>query len=155
MGIGAEGISFGERLRRRALKRRVIRSMRRYNPGTETFPGLGPHPEFPEQEQFEISFPADLVLRVAQKIVRGCEYRLAQRIIDETLQLGVYFAHESDVAEQVASVFEGRSAQTTHLGPGFTITRAAAHDDPNWVVYRIIIWGTITIYGSITPFSSA
>jgi hypothetical protein len=87
--------------------------------------------EFPEQEQFEISFPEALVLKVTQKILRGCEYKLAGRLIDGTCKLGVYFAHESDVAEQVWKVFEGPSAPTTHLGPGFTVTRAAAQDDPN------------------------
>jgi hypothetical protein len=154
MGIGAEGITFGERLRRRALKRRVIRSMQPYKPGTETFPGLGLHSETPEREQWQISFPAALVLQVAQKIVRGCEYKLGERIIDESCTLEVYFAHESDVAEVAARVFEGPSAQTTHLGPGFAVTRSAAHDDPNIVMYRIVVWGAITIYASILPRSA-
>jgi hypothetical protein len=91
------------------------------------------------------------VLQVAEKIVRGCEHKLAGRIIDESSELGVYFAHESDVAEQAARVFEGPSAKLTHLGPGFAVTRSAAHDDPNTVVYRIVVWGTVTIYASILP----
>jgi hypothetical protein len=86
---------------------------------------------------------------VAEKIVRGCEYKLANRIIDETYEMGVYFAHESDVAEQTARVFQAPRAQTTHLGPGFAVTRAAAHDDPNAVVYKIVVWGTVVIYASI------
>jgi len=35
------------------------------------------------------------------------------------------------------------------LGPGFTVRRAVAHDDPNTVLYKIDIWGTWTIYASI------
>lgn len=51
MGIGAEGISLKESLHRRLLKIKIIRSMRRYEVGTETLPGLGLHVGFPEQKQ--------------------------------------------------------------------------------------------------------
>jgi hypothetical protein len=98
-----------------------------------------------------MSFPREMILEVSQKIVRGCEYKLAQRIIDHSCELGVYFAHESDVAAQVAMAFEGPSARTTHLGPGFAVTRSAAHDDPNTVIYKIVVWGAVTIYASILP----
>jgi len=47
MGIDAEGISLKESLHRRFLKMKIIRSMRRYELVTETFPGLGVHPGFP------------------------------------------------------------------------------------------------------------
>jgi hypothetical protein len=153
MGVGVDGerISFGERERRKALKRRIKRLMRPHKPGTETFPGLGRHPGSPEQGQWEISFPQEMILEVSQKIVRGCEYKLAKRIIDESCELGVYFAHESDVAEQAAWVFEGPSAIKSHLGPGFAVTRSAAHDDPNTVIYKILVWGAVTIYASILP----
>lgn len=150
MGVGAEGISFGERVRRKALKRRVIKSMRRYKVGMETFPGLGPHPEFPESEQFALTFSADQIVDVARKIVRGCEYVLADRIVDEPYVLETYFVKESDVADQTAHVFESLSAKTTHLGPGFIITRSEALDQPGMAMYKIVMWGTIIIYASIT-----
>jgi hypothetical protein len=41
------------------------------------------------------------------------------------------------------------SAMSQQLGPGFSVTRAAASDEPNTVLYRIVVWGTIVIYASI------
>jgi hypothetical protein len=152
MGIGAEGISFGERLRRKALKRKVIKSMRRYESGVETFPGLGPHTEFPERKQFALTFSADQIVEVARKIVRGCEYMLANRIVEEPYVLETYFVEESDIAERTARVFESLSAKTTHLGPGFIVTRSEAHNQPGMAMYKIVVWGTIIIYASITRF---
>ena len=37
------------------------------------------------------------------------------------------------------------------MGPGFRVRRAAAHDDPKTVMYKIDIWGTWSIYTSILP----
>ena len=61
---------------------------------------------------------------VATKIVRGSEYALANRIIEDPYEVGIYFVHEKDVEGQTARVFESLSAKTTHLGPGFVVTRA-------------------------------
>jgi len=74
MGIGAEGISLKESLHRRFLKVKIIRSMRRYELGTETLPGLGVHSGFPEHELLAIGIPEEQLRAVATKIVRGCEF---------------------------------------------------------------------------------
>lgn len=152
MGVNAEGISLGERLKRRALKRKVIRSMKPYKPNMETFPGLGPHAGFAPESQVATTFPADQVEEVAKKIVRGCEYSLANgRIIEEPYRLAVHFVHEDKIPQAVTRIFGGPSAETTHLGPGFVVTRAEAHDEPGSVVYKIVLWGTVVIYASILP----
>ena len=151
MGIGAEGISLKENQHRRALKLKIIRSTWRYKSGIETFPGLGPHPGFAEDEQMAIGVPATMLEEVAKKIVRGSEYALAKRIVEKPYAVAVYFVRQNDVPEQVVQSFEGPSAKTTHLGPGFNVTRVAAHDEPNAVMYKIVVWGTITIYASIMP----
>jgi hypothetical protein len=123
--------------------------MRRYEPGLETFPGLGPHLEFPEQAQFALTFPEQQMIEVAKKIVRGCEYVLANRIVEDPYRLEIYFVHENDLLGQTACVFESLSAKTTHLGPGFVVTRSEAHDEPGAAMYKIVVWGTIVIYASI------
>jgi len=46
-------------------------------------------------------------------------------------------------------VFESRSAKTTHLGPGFIVTRSEARDEPGAAMYKIVVWGAIIIYASI------
>ena len=96
--------------------------------------------------------PPDQVGEVAKKIVRGCEYSLAnERIVDEPYREEVYFVHEKNVPQDVTQIFEGPSAKTTHLGPGFVVTRAQAQDEPCSVVYKIVLWGTVVIYASILP----
>lgn len=152
MGIGAEGISLKERLHRKALKRKILAATERYKPGTETFPGLGPHPGFTEHEQIAIRIPATLLEGVSKKVVRGCEYILGnKRIVDEHNRLTVYFLHAGKVPGAIVQIFEGPAAQTTHLGPGFTVTRASAHDEPGSVIYRITVWGAVVIYAAILP----
>jgi hypothetical protein len=149
MGIRAEGITFEERLRRKALKRKILRSMVPYKPGSETFPGLGPHPEFSEPVSVALTLPEEQIRAVAKKIVRGCEYVLANRIVEPPYELEIFFAHKRDVADKTARVFESLGAKTTHLGPGFIVTRAEAHDEPGPALYKIVVWGTIVIYGAI------
>jgi hypothetical protein len=151
MGVGAERLSFRERLHRKALKWRIMKEMRPYKPGTETFPGFGPHSGFPEHQQMAISIPAALLENVAKKIVRGCEYVLAKRVTDKPYGINVYFVHKQDVPARVVQAFEGLSAQTTHLGPGFKVTRVTAHDEPRTVMYKIVVWDKLIIYASILP----
>jgi len=151
MGIGAEGLSVKERWHRRALKLKVMASMWRYEPGTPTFPGFGLHRGFPTDEQIAINIPSNLLQEVAKKIVRGCEYRLASRVIEEPYVVKVYFVHSENVPELVVRAFQTAGAQTTQLGPGFRVTRVTAHDEPNSAIYKIIIWKTLVIYASILP----
>lgn len=151
MGIGAEGLSSGEAAARRAQKLKIIASTAPYEAGTETFPGLGPHPGFAGDKQLQISIPADMLREVAKKMVRGCEYALANRIIEKPYDVEVYFVHEHNVPNVVARALEGPSANKACMGPGFSVTRAAAHDEPNSVMYKIIVWGTIVFYASVLP----
>jgi hypothetical protein len=51
--------------------------------------------------------------------------------------------------EFFGDMFESLGAKTTHLGPGFIVTRAGAYDEPGAVMYKIVVWGTIVIYGAI------
>jgi hypothetical protein len=151
MGIGAEGLSLKEAKHRRAQKLKIIGATRPYKAGTGALPGLGPHPGFREAELLQIDIPAALLREVAKKMVRGCEYILAGRIVEKPYDVGIYFVHEHDVPDLLVQAFRGPSANTTHLGPGFSVTRAAAHDDPDAVMYKIVVWGTLIIYAAILP----
>lgn len=151
MGIGAEGLSEEEASFRRAQKLKIIEATKPYKVGTETLPGLGLHPGFDEDKQMQINIPADQLNGIAEKIVRGCEFVLAKRIIEEPYRVGIYFVHEHSVPNHVARVFADPNAHNAELGPGFHVTRAAAHDEPGTVVYRIVVWRTLTIYASVLP----
>ncbi len=149
MGIGVPNISSKEREHRQALKSKILKEMKPYVPGTPYFPGLGPHAGFPEDQQHEIRIPEALLKEVATKIVRGCEYVLGgRRLIEEPYTLQIYFAHDAKVPD-IIGLF-GRFGPE-QLGPGFSVRRAAAHDDPNAVLYKIDVWEKWTIYASILP----
>ena len=154
MGIGAEGLSAVEAEHRRAQKLKIINATRPYKPGTRTLPGLGPHPGFRDDKGLQIDIPADMLHEVAKKMVRGCEYILAGRIVEKPYDIEIYFAQEQDLPNQLVQALEGPGASTNDLGPGFSVTRVAAHDEANDVAYRIIVWGTLAIYALILPKSA-
>jgi hypothetical protein len=77
---------------------------------------LGLHPEFREDEALRIDIPADSLQEVAKKIVRGCEYILARRIVKKPYDVGIYFVHEHKVPDLFLTAFGGLGANTTHLG---------------------------------------
>ena len=154
MGIGTEGLDDKEYAHRRALMQKVLGSARPYQPGTETLPGLGPHPGFPEDQQMAVSIPADLVEAVTEKIVCGSEYALMKRIVDEPYDVRVYFVQDQNVPEVLVQALQGPAAQSEHLGPGFRLLRIAPRDEPNTVIYKITIWDTFVFFGAIMAHES-
>jgi hypothetical protein len=149
MGVGVSGLSPEEQAHREALKSKIVKEMEPYVPGAATLlPGLGPHAGFPEDQQKQIPIPEALVKGVAAKIVTGCEYKLGEeRLIEKPYELSIHFAEEANISD-VLKVFDHFSTPV-HLGPGFQVRRAVAHDEPKTVLYKIDIWGTWTIYASI------
>jgi hypothetical protein len=138
-----------EKTHRQALKTNILKEIRPHKPGTETFPGLGPHSGLPVHQQFEIPISETVIKEVSAKIVQGCEYVLGgERFIEEAYELSIYFAHEHKI-EDVLRLFN--SFGPIQLGPGFAVRRAPARDDPKSVLCKIDIWGTWTIYASIIP----
>jgi hypothetical protein len=149
MGVRAEHLTARERKHREALKSKIRKEIKPYQPSTRVLPGLGPHPGFPGHQLYQVEFAQSSMEAVAKKIVRGCEYILAQeRIVEPPYVEQIYFAKGSDV-QNVLQIF--RPFGTTHLGPGFRVTRAAAHDDPKSVMYKIDVWDSWTIYAVILP----
>ncbi len=149
VGIGVEGeLSAREKAIRAKLKTRLIREMMPYaevagRPGI--LPGFGPRDEFPRESQVAISVNAEALKEVCRKVVRGLEHYVADRYVEPPYVLDVFFI-DDDAAERLASGF---GPPTVHLGPGFHVQRAAANDDPGHVLYRIKIWDTLLVHGSV------
>jgi hypothetical protein len=145
------GLSEKEQKIRAAHKNRILSSVTPYS-GEEKdhlIPGLGPHPEFPVEKQFQIQIPAELVYEVARKIVRGCEFWLANgRIIEPPYELSVYLVPREEISD-LLRMFD--QVGVTQLGPGFRVRRAGAIDDPLSAIYEITIWDSWTIYYGILP----
>jgi hypothetical protein len=147
IGIGANAPG-EEMARRQALKRRIFSMLRPlgfFGRGG-LLPGLGPHNGIPAGEQIAITVPAADLMTVSEKILRGFEYVLAQRYIEEPYTLNVYFAEEEKIPDVVNLL---NTVPASRLGPGFEIKRAAVKEDSGCALYKVTIWGTLAIYGSI------
>jgi hypothetical protein len=150
-GVGRSGLSEKERKIREARKNRILSSLSRYTEEQKSYlvPGLGPHAGFPVEKQFQIQIPSELIYEVAKKIVRGCEFWLANgRIIEPPYELSVYLVPKEEIPD-VLNILE--RGGVTELGPGFKIRRAGATDDPLSAIYEVTIWDSWTLYYGILP----
>lgn len=157
VGVGVESeLSAKEKRMRAKLKTKLLSETMPYSqvigsPGI--LPGFGPHEGFPPESQLGISVSADALKGVCSKIVRGLEHHVADRYVEPPYVLDVFFIG-NEAAEQLARRF-GPPSQ--YLGPGFEVQRAPAQDDRGHVLYRIKIWDTLLVHGSIiipTPTDS-
>lgn len=149
LGVGVVGIGDDEQSHRQAQLVALLKKTARYKEGMETFPGFGLHEGFPENEQTALLIAKELLDPVAEKILRGCEYQLgAGRYIEAPYRLEVSFPDEdSEELEGIRGIFQRIKA--THLGPGFSVQRALLDTDSESVIYKVVVWDTLIIYGAI------
>jgi hypothetical protein len=144
LGMGVVGLSKKEIEHRERQKIGLISAIRPYSleGSASTLPGLGSHTGFKDKDLPQIRIPADLLLKVYVKIVRGCEYVLAGRIIEEPYDIQIYFVHENNIPKDIVRSLASPAAKDVHVGPGFRVVRVAAQDDPYTVAYEITLWGS-------------
>jgi len=148
LGIRVPGLSATEKRHREALRAKILKDILPPDPGRECLPGLGTHAGFPADLQLGIKIPERLLKTVAEKVVRGCEYKLAGgRIVEGPYNVQIYFAEAAKV-QDLLKIFDHFGAP--NLGPGFQVRRAAAREDPSSAIYKIDVWATLTIYSTIT-----
>ena len=110
-------------------------------------PGASRGDWFPASASNMLVPVSDTMLReVLAKIVRGLEYKRATRYIDQPYELEIHLADPGKVAAADKVFLVGREYQ---LGPGFKYYRRVAREDQGTVLYRMVIWGSITCYASI------
>ena len=153
LGIGVEGLCAEEAEHRRKQKLGLMAAIKPYESAASAsmLPGLGSHAGFRDEDLPQVRIPADLLHEVAYKIVRGCEYRLAGRIIEKPYGIQIFFVHDHNVPDDLARALRSSGADRAHLGPGFSVIRVAAQDEPDAVVYKVTLWGTLAFYAVILP----
>ena len=110
------------------------------------FPGLGPwQTSAPEHT---LTFKQEDIVREAEKMVRGCEWKIAERLVEPPYTVRVHFVHEHDVPDGIWKIVE-KSAKTYSIGSYFRVQRAVAGDEPLTVFYRIEFWGSVRVYAFI------
>jgi hypothetical protein len=152
LGIGVANLNPKEKAHRIALLKKVFakaKLLKEYNEKIPLLPGAGPHAGFPAGEQLTILISEEILRRVSEKIVRGCEYKLNQgAYVEEPLKVKIFFIHDRGSEDLTAFV---EKLPATTLGPGFEVRRGQAPPEggEHIVIYRIVIWGTLKIYASI------
>ncbi len=126
--------------------KRILSRIQPYSPSVKPFPGLGPHQGYPKEDQWMIKGYERDLFAIGEKILRGIEYKLGKRFIERQAKLTVYFPNLEDL-DPVNDLF--RQIGSNILGPGFIVQRGAAIDNEFTVIYKIIMLGSITMYGSL------
>lgn len=152
LGIGVANLNAKEKAHRIALLKKVFakaKLLKEYGGEISLLPGVGPHAGFPAAEQLTIMISDEILRRVSEKIIRGCEYKLNHgAYVEQPLEVKIFFIH--DMGSEDLTAFVEKLPATT-LGPGFEVRRGQAPPEggTHIVIYRILIWGTLKIYASI------
>lgn len=152
IGIGVTGLTDDEKRHCQALRDKILADSTPLSGDDlgHLLPGLGPHPEAPPGLQRTISISPDMLAAVAKKIVRGCEYWLANgRIIEQSYDIDVLYVGPENLPASVAQLVAVFGL--AHLGPGLRIRRGAAHDDQGAALYEIVVWDSLSFYAAILP----
>jgi hypothetical protein len=104
-------------------------------------PGLSPQEWVGEEGQFVIPIPWAALSIIAEKIARGCEYKLKDKYIEPPYAIRTYVT-EPDV---VSPLFLSHRREV-NFGPGCQVLRVFATEEPNAVRYRILVWGTLCFH---------
>jgi hypothetical protein len=86
----------------------------------------------------------EMLTRVAEKVVRGCEFKVAARFVEPPYAIRVYFVEKSPELEPLY-----KYGTETQLGPGFELVRMQSPEGATPVLYRALIWGTIPFHAAI------
>lgn len=102
-----------------------------------------------------IRIPNDKLYIVSEKIIRGLEFHLRSRLIeqDRKLQIIIPHAHQSE-EEKLTKKWQSLIApieQNSQRGPGFNIKYGINPIDNDWVIYNVIIWNHLEIWAIIHP----
>lgn len=115
-----------------------------YDSNKNPFPGFGYHEGFPINQQLGIAIPNELP-KIGEKFIRGVEYKLYNKIIDDDWLIRVYFCHEKDIKEIINFIRKGEKYIVAPTIEFYRIT-----SPQNDVLFEFNIWNKLKIYGSIT-----
>jgi hypothetical protein len=139
LGIDADGLSEQERTHREKIRAKIRSELMPHAevvgiPGK--IPGLGP----PEGEpvQWAIPIPWAGLAIIAEKIVRGCEYKLKGRYLDIPYGIRIFVSETHFLPQPYAA-----AAQSLDFGPGCNISRVFATEDPKVVLYWLTLWNAL------------
>jgi len=153
VGVGVESeLSEKEKRIRAKLKAKLLKEAITYGEikgdltdKSGVLPGFGLHAGFEPDSQMVVFADQQMMKEVCGKIIRGLEHYVAGRYVKSPYRLDVFFIKDEDIGK-VGLQF---GPPELYLGPGFQVQRMAAVDGPENVIYRIRIWNTWFVHGTV------
>ena len=144
VGVDVKTMDSDEYKHRRGKLAKIIANAKPFDGKSTPFPNFGVHEGFPANEHMTIKLPD--VKAFADKVIRGIEYKIGDRYIEEPYSVNVYFREKNEITF-VEELF--KKVSIVERGPGFVIQRGYSNEDSGTVLMKVTIWGTFVIYGSI------
>jgi hypothetical protein len=142
LGVDAEGLSETERSYRDKLKTKIRSELMAYADVAEkpgAIPGLGSQDRQPTE--WAIPIPWAGLSIIAEKIARGCEYKLRDRFVENPYGIRT-FVNSSDFMPLPLALH----ARTVNFGPGCNVRQVVAVEDPGVVRYWISVWNSLHLH---------
>jgi hypothetical protein len=96
----------------------------------------------PEAVEYVVPIPWAGLSMIAEKIARGCEYKLmGKKFVEPPYAARTCVSEPDIVSPQFLS-----HRRVIDFGPGCQVIRVFATEDENVVRYRILIWGTLCFH---------
>jgi hypothetical protein len=148
IAIGVEGLLEKEKGHRMRLRRRILSRVVPFGlvkdvgvPRSLDVKRPVVHP-FGDMEPVMI-LTLDLIAPVAEKMVRGLEFKLTGRYIEPPLLLKTFIVPPEELHE-LDDIFEGTTG--LEFGSGFKVLRAIPLSSETIAIYRITIWNVYIIH---------
>jgi hypothetical protein len=105
---------------------------------------FGPIAGVSESEQQAIIIPWASFAMIAEKVARGCEYKVnGKRYIEHPYDVRILRGDPNMTTPQFIAPGVSSSFELINLGPGCRIIRAFLPDNPNIATYHLMIWGLL------------
>jgi len=102
-----------------------------------------------------IRIPNKKLLMVGEKIIKGLEYKLRNRLIEQDRKVDIIVPHANNKKDdELIANWENlimAEEECVTRGPGFVVKYGVSPYDENWVIYNIKIWGHLDIWGFVYP----
>lgn len=142
LGINAAQLGASEQEHRENLRLKLKAELIRVPAGQQmqgAIPGLAQNPGL---AGYAVPIPYAGLAIVAEKIVRGCEYKInSMKLVEPPYSVRVRASDPHIIEAQFLS-----HRRVIDFGPGCQVLRIFAAEDENVVQYRVLIWGALCLY---------
>lgn len=143
LGVGTPELSDSEAKARKRQRARVASEMKLVTEEVlgSVLPGLGPHAWFPRDSQFTLPVDRAALTAVIEKMVKGCEYKIAHRYVEPPYRIQVNFPKPPH-GDNARATHAGLLRESGSLGPGFYYERYVWSDQ---VMFFFDFWQRLAV----------